>query len=44
MIYTRWANPTSAQLEVKLAALENAESCVAFLSGMAAPSVLSLPG
>ncbi|MDP6080866.1 MAG: PLP-dependent transferase, partial [Arenicellales bacterium] len=30
LIYTRWANPTIAQLETKLAMLENAESCVAF--------------
>jgi methionine-gamma-lyase len=36
MIYTRWANPTIAQLEAKLAMLEKAESCVAFSSGMAA--------
>ncbi len=42
LIYTRWANPTSAQLEVKLAALENAESCVAFSSGMAASSSILL--
>jgi methionine-gamma-lyase len=38
LIYTRWANPTIAQLETKLAMLENAESCVAFSSGMAASS------
>ncbi len=42
LIYTRWANPTSAQLEAKLAALENAESCVAFSSGMAASSSILL--
>jgi methionine-gamma-lyase len=35
-VYTRWANPTTDQLEDKLAALENAEACVAFASGMAA--------
>lgn len=42
MIYTRWGNPTIAQLETKLAALENAESCVAFSSGMAASSAILL--
>jgi methionine-gamma-lyase len=42
MIYTRWGNPTIAQLEAKLAALENAESCVAFGSGMAAASAILL--
>ena len=34
--YTRWANPTVAQLERKLAELEGAEACLAFASGMAA--------
>tara|TARA_R110002096_G_scaffold16106_49_gene55337 strand:- start:5529 stop:6752 length:1224 start_codon:yes stop_codon:yes gene_type:complete len=34
--YTRWANPTVAQLEAKLAALEEAEAAMAFASGMAA--------
>ncbi len=38
MIYTRWGNPTIAQLEAKLAALENAEACVVLSSGMAASS------
>lgn len=38
MIYTRWGNPTVAQLEAKLAALENGEACAAFSSGMAAAS------
>jgi len=42
LIYTRWANPTIAQLEEKLATLENAESCVAFSSGMAASSSILL--
>ena len=42
MIYTRWANPTIAQLETKLSMLENAESCVAFSSGMAASSSILL--
>ena len=35
-IYTRWDNPTVKMLEEKLAALEGAEDCVAFGSGMAA--------
>lgn len=35
-IYTRWGNPTVNQLERKLAALEDAETAVAFGSGMAA--------
>lgn len=35
-VYTRWANPTTDQLEAKLAALEHAEDCIAFSSGMAA--------
>ncbi len=39
-IYTRWGNPTVAQLERKLAALEGAEGCIAFASGMAAVSAL----
>lgn len=34
--YTREGNPTVQQLEQKLAALEGAEACVAFGSGMAA--------
>jgi len=40
--YTRWANPTVKQLEKKLAALENVESCIAFGSGMAAVTALLL--
>jgi methionine-gamma-lyase len=39
-VYTRWGNPTVRQLEEKLAALEAAEACVAFASGMAAISAL----
>ena len=39
-VYTRWGNPTVAQLEKKLAALEGAEYGVAFGSGMAAVSAL----
>ena len=35
-VYTRWANPTTDQLEGKLAVLERAEACIAFSSGMAA--------
>ncbi len=41
-IYTRWDNPTVAQLERKLAALEGAETCAAFGSGMAASAALLL--
>jgi len=41
-IYTRWGNPTVHQLEVKLAALEGAESAVAFASGMGAIAALLL--
>ncbi len=40
--YTRWSNPTVHQLEQKLAALEGAEACVAFGSGMAAITALFL--
>ena len=35
-VYARWANPTTDQLEAKLAALEQSEACIAFASGMAA--------
>lgn len=35
-VYTRWANPTVAVLEQKVAALENAEAALATASGMAA--------
>ncbi|MDR1556349.1 MAG: PLP-dependent aspartate aminotransferase family protein [Tannerellaceae bacterium] len=41
-IYTRWGNPTIHQLEEKLAALEGAETAVAFASGMSAISSLLL--
>ncbi len=41
-LYTRWGNPTVAQLERKLASLENAEACLCFASGMAAGSGLLL--
>ena len=43
-IYTRWGNPTVRMLEEKLAALEGAEDCVAFGSGMAATSAVLLAG
>ncbi|MGI9302949.1 MAG: trans-sulfuration enzyme family protein [Gammaproteobacteria bacterium] len=39
-LYSRWSNPTVRQLEEKLAALEGAEACVAFASGMAASASL----
>jgi methionine-gamma-lyase len=41
-VYTRWGNPTIAQLEEKLAVLEQAEECVAFGSGVAAIAALFL--
>ncbi|MDR2848056.1 MAG: PLP-dependent aspartate aminotransferase family protein [Bacteroidales bacterium] len=41
-IYTRWGNPTIRQLEEKLAALEEAETAIAFASGMAAGTALLL--
>ena len=41
-VYTRWANPTTDQLEDKLATLEQAEDCIAFASGMAATTGLLL--
>jgi len=41
-IYTRWGNPTIRQLEIKLAALETAETAVAFASGMSAITALLL--
>ena len=41
-VYTRWANPTNDQLEEKLAALEQAEACIAFASGMAATTAVLL--
>ncbi|MYH51510.1 MAG: aminotransferase class I/II-fold pyridoxal phosphate-dependent enzyme [Gemmatimonadetes bacterium] len=41
-LYTRWSNPTVAQLEAKLCALEGAEACLCFASGMAAAAGLLL--
>ncbi|MDJ0776900.1 MAG: aminotransferase class I/II-fold pyridoxal phosphate-dependent enzyme [Gammaproteobacteria bacterium] len=41
-VYTRWDNPTTRQLETKLALLENAEACLAFASGMAASCAVML--
>ncbi len=41
-VYTRWANPTTKQLEQKLAVLEQAEACVAFASGMSATASVLL--
>ncbi len=35
-LYSRWSNPTVSQLERKLCALEGAEACLCFGSGMAA--------
>ncbi|MDJ0941391.1 MAG: aminotransferase class I/II-fold pyridoxal phosphate-dependent enzyme [Woeseiaceae bacterium] len=39
-MYTRWGNPTTRELEERLAVLENAEDCIAFASGMAATTAL----
>ena len=41
-VYTRWGNPTIAQLERRLAVLETTEDCVAFGSGVAAIAALFL--
>lgn len=41
-VYSRWGNPTLRQLEAKLAALEEAEACALFASGMAATSAVLL--
>ncbi len=45
-LYSRWSNPTVSQLEAKLCALEGAEACLCFGSGMAAAAgvLLSLLG
>jgi cystathionine beta-lyase/cystathionine gamma-synthase len=39
-VYTRWDNPTTRQLEHKLAILEQAEASIAFASGMAASAAV----
>ena len=41
-LYTRYANPTIAAVERKIAALEDAESCVVTASGMAAEMIAVL--
>lgn len=41
-VYTRWDNPTTQQLEQKLAVLEQAEACLAFATGMAASASVML--
>lgn len=41
-VYTRWNNPTLRSLEVRLAALEGAEECAVFGSGVGAISALAL--
>lgn len=41
-VYTRWDNPTTRQLEQKLAILEQAEACLAFATGMAASVAVML--
>lgn len=41
-VYTRWDNPTTQQLEQKLAVLEQAEAGIAFASGMAASASVML--
>lgn len=39
-VYTRWGNPTTHQLELKLAILEQGESAITFATGMSAISSL----
>lgn len=39
-LYSRWANPTVAMLEGKIAALEGTEDCLCTASGMAAASAI----
>ena len=41
-IYSRWGNPTTAQLEAKLAAMEGGEAALALASGMAASAAVLL--
>lgn len=40
--YARWANPTTAMLEAKIAAMQGTETCLATASGMAAASAIFL--
>ncbi|MEM6671052.1 MAG: aminotransferase class I/II-fold pyridoxal phosphate-dependent enzyme, partial [Pseudomonadota bacterium] len=39
-VYARWQNPTVKSFEDKLAAVEGAEACVAFASGMGAAAAI----
>lgn len=39
-VYTRWANPTVRALEEKMAALEGAEACACYASGMGAAAAI----
>ncbi|MEO0618203.1 MAG: PLP-dependent aspartate aminotransferase family protein [Pseudomonadota bacterium] len=41
-LYARWGNPTAAQLETKLAAMEGGEAALALASGMAASAAVLL--
>lgn len=41
-LYSRWANPTVAMLETKIAAMEGTQACAAFASGMGAASAIFL--
>ena len=38
LVYTRYHNPTTNEVEDRLALMENAEACMLFASGMAAVS------
>ena len=38
--YARWANPTTAMLEAKIAAMQGTEDCLSTASGMAAASAI----
>lgn len=41
-VYSRWANPTVAGLEAKIAALQGTEACLATASGMAGATAIFL--
>ncbi len=41
-LYSRWANPSVASLEKKIAALEGTEACLCLASGMAAATAIFL--